>query len=60
MPKICSVRTAVPPHQVNQLTARDFARAVFGRHLQDTDRLLDVFLHSGIKTRYFSRPLEWF
>ncbi len=60
MPKICSVRTAVPPHQVNQSTARDFARAVFGRHLPDTDRLLEVFLNSGIETRYFSRPLEWF
>jgi alkylresorcinol/alkylpyrone synthase len=59
MPKICAARTAVPPHQVSQQTAREFARRIFSQKIADADRLLGVFCNSGIETRYFSKPLEW-
>lgn len=60
MPRIVGVSTAVPPYRVDQQTARQFAANLFGRHRQDLDRLLDVFAHAGIDSRYFSCPLDWF
>jgi len=59
-PKIVSVTTAVPEHQVNQTTARQFAQRIFSNRTSEVERLLSVFDNSQIETRYFSRPLEWF
>ena len=60
MPFITQVVTAVPPHRISQGQARDFAAAFFGPQLPETARLLPVFENSGVATRYFSRPAEWF
>jgi alkylresorcinol/alkylpyrone synthase len=60
MPRITSVATAVPPHRVEQSQAEQFARAHFGPKFSDIDRLLPIFLNSGIQSRYFSAPVEWF
>jgi alkylresorcinol/alkylpyrone synthase len=60
MPRICGVQTAVPPHKVDQSSVELFVRNHFGRHFGDTERLMPVFRNSGISTRYFSQPVEWF
>ncbi|HLL56645.1 MAG TPA: 3-oxoacyl-[acyl-carrier-protein] synthase III C-terminal domain-containing protein [Rubrobacteraceae bacterium] len=59
-PRILSVATAVPHHQVSQETARDFARLMFSDTFRDVERLLPVFDNSGIESRYFCVPPEWF
>ena len=60
MPKLNAVQTAVPPYRVEQPRIREYARELFVPHVPRIDRLLPVFDHAGICTRYFSRPLEWF
>jgi alkylresorcinol/alkylpyrone synthase len=60
MPRLVAVATAVPPHRVDQADARSFAQTLFGNHFTDLDRLLPLFDNAGIRSRYFSRPLEWF
>lgn len=51
--------TAVPEFKVDQSSACEFARNHFGDRLPDIERVLSVFENSGIKTRYFSRPIDW-
>jgi alkylresorcinol/alkylpyrone synthase len=60
MPKLMAVATAVPPYHVDQTDAKSFATRIFGSRLSDFDRLLPLFDNTGIETRYFSKPLEWF
>ncbi len=60
MPRICAVSTAVPEYCVTQDTAEEFARNLFSNHIADLDRLLPIFVNSGIDKRYLSAPLEWF
>lgn len=60
MPRIVSVGTAVPPYEVAQDTARQFAQEMFSHAFRDIDRLLPVFDHAKIGTRYFSVPFDWF
>lgn len=60
MPSIVSVATAVPPHQVTQQTAREYARAVFGPSIKEIDRYLTIFDNAQIDTRYLSESPEWF
>ncbi|HEY0739668.1 MAG TPA: 3-oxoacyl-[acyl-carrier-protein] synthase III C-terminal domain-containing protein [Herpetosiphonaceae bacterium] len=60
MPSIVSVVTAVPPYQVTQQTAREYARAVFGPSIKEIDRYLTIFDNAQIDTRYLSEPPEWF
>ncbi|MCB2230053.1 type III polyketide synthase [bacterium] len=60
MPSIDAITTAVPPYEIDQPTARDFARALFSHRLDDLERRLSLFDNTGIEQRYFSRPLDWF
>lgn len=60
MPRIVSVGTAVPPYEVEQDTARQFAREMFSDAFRDIDRLLQVFDNANIQKRHFSVPLDWF
>lgn len=59
MPRIVSVGTAVPPHKVTQIEARQFAREMFGDAFHDVERLLNVFDHAHIQKRHFSAPIDW-
>jgi alkylresorcinol/alkylpyrone synthase len=45
---------------MTQAGAVEFARAHFGGKVPDIERLLSVFVNSGIESRYFSVPAEWF
>lgn len=45
---------------MTQSGAVEFARAHFGDRVSDFDRLLPIFANSGIESRYFSVPSDWF
>ncbi len=60
MPRIASVATAVPPHRITQADAAAFAALHFRSHRKDIDRLMPVFEHAGIETRYTCVPPAWF
>jgi alkylresorcinol/alkylpyrone synthase len=55
MPRIRSVATALPPHRLNQPDAMEACRRALG-----DDRLLAVFKRSGVDTRYFAFPPEYY
>jgi alkylresorcinol/alkylpyrone synthase len=60
MPRLVSVATAVPATRIEQSVAAGFARAKFAAALPDLERLMPLFTHAGIETRYFAVPQEWF
>lgn len=60
MPRIESVATAVPPHEVSTEASMQLARHFFQDAFPDIDRLLNVFAHSHIEKRHFCMPLDWF
>ena len=60
MPYIDAIATTVPPYAVSQSDSRTFASKIFAGRLDGLERLLPVFKNSGIETRYFSKPIDWF
>ncbi len=60
MPKIRSIGTAVPEYKLDQSLVQEFARQFFADRIPGLDRLLPPFLNSGIDTRYFVAPPEWY
>jgi alkylresorcinol/alkylpyrone synthase len=60
VPKLVSVATAVPSNRIDQVEAKAFAAGLFGSHVADLSRLMPLFDHAGIATRYFSVPSDWF
>lgn len=59
MPRIVSVATALPPHRCTQADTREaMARVCSGDRAME--RLLPVFDRTGVETRYFVQPLEWY
>jgi alkylresorcinol/alkylpyrone synthase len=59
-PKLISLATAVPEHVLKTDDVMVEAIKIFsGRH-EDFERMMPVYANSGIKTRYSSRPFEWF
>ena len=60
MPKIRAVSTSVPATRIDQSEAEAFARLKFADRIPDLERLMPLFSHSGIATRYFAAPREWF
>ncbi len=59
MSKIIGVGTAVPPYQVEQTVARDFAAEYFRQYLPHMNRLTQVFRNAQIDSRYFVVPQDW-
>ena len=60
MSKIAAIATSVPPHVLPQAQAREFAARYFRGQRRDVERLLPVFDHACIETRYISMPPDWF
>ncbi|KAA0964834.1 type III polyketide synthase [Sporosarcina sp. ANT_H38] len=60
MPKILSVSTFKPPHEVKQQQAVELTRSLFSEKYTDIERLLKVFQNGDIETRNVSMPLEWY
>ncbi|PLS03555.1 type III polyketide synthase [Neobacillus cucumis] len=60
MPAIISVSEIIPPFQVNQDQASEFARELFANSFKDIERLLKAFQNGQIEKRHFVQSLEWF
>ncbi|MCZ2260742.1 type III polyketide synthase [Sporosarcina sp. G11-34] len=60
MPKILSVSTFKPPHEIKQQQAVELTRALFSEKFTDIERLLKVFDNGDIQKRNICMPLEWF
>lgn len=60
MPIILSAGTAVPPHQVDANTSREFARNLFAESFRDIERLLAIFESAQVDKRHFCAPPSWF
>jgi alkylresorcinol/alkylpyrone synthase len=54
-----AVATGVPAFAHRQEAVRAFAARVFAETLREDPRLLDVFFHGEIDTRYTCVPLDW-
>src|SRR5271157_4834831 len=59
VPRLLSVATAVPPYPLDQNDVVERVKMLFGRS-PDLDRLIPVFLNTGIRTRYSCVPIEWY
>jgi alkylresorcinol/alkylpyrone synthase len=60
-PRLASVATALPAHVASQSAARALAARMFEEGLDPEDRrLIGVFDSSGIETRHFCMPLDWY
>jgi len=59
-PRLESVATAVPPHVVTQRDARALVAHLFAGSDAGSERLLQVFDHSGIAERHVVMPLSWY
>ncbi|WP_462411979.1 type III polyketide synthase [Neobacillus sp. Marseille-QA0830] len=60
MPTILSAAEAVPPHQISQEQATEFARELFSESFTEIDRLLRAFPNGQIESRYFAKELSWY
>src|SRR5947209_12359420 len=59
VPRLFAVATAVPPYPLDQNDVIERVKLLFGRS-PDLDRMLPVFLNTGIERRYSCVPLEWY
>jgi alkylresorcinol/alkylpyrone synthase len=59
VPRLFAVATAVPPYALDQDDVIERVKLLFGR-APDLDRLLPVFVNTGIHRRYSCVPLEWY
>ena len=59
VPRLFAVATAVPPFPLDQNDVIERVKLLFGRS-PDLDRLLPVFVNTGIQRRYSCVPLEWY
>jgi alkylresorcinol/alkylpyrone synthase len=59
VPRLLAVTTAVPQYPLDQEDVIERVKLLFGRS-PDLDRLLPVFLNTGIHRRYSCVPLEWY
>jgi alkylresorcinol/alkylpyrone synthase len=59
VPRLLSIATAVPPYTLDQNDVIERVKLLFGRS-PDLDRLLPVFLNTGIDRRYSCVPIEWY
>jgi alkylresorcinol/alkylpyrone synthase len=60
MPTIISVAEAIPPFEMNQRQASEFARELFTESFKDIERLLRSFQNGQIVKRHFVKNIDWF
>jgi alkylresorcinol/alkylpyrone synthase len=58
-PRLLALKTAVPPHVLEQSDVATRAEHLFGAR-KDIRRLLSIFANTGIKKRYSCVPIEWY
>src|SRR6516225_7896525 len=57
VPRLLAIATAVPPYPLDQTDVIERVKLLFGRS-PELDRLLPVFLNTGIHRRYSCVPIE--
>jgi alkylresorcinol/alkylpyrone synthase len=55
---LLGLATAVPPHRIGQVEAAQLARQIFAPVLKRYPQLADIFVNSGIETRYAVTPID--
>ncbi len=60
MPSILSVAEAIPPFEIKQEQAVDFARELFSAGFKDIERLLKAFQNGQIEKRHIVKSIDWF
>lgn len=60
MPTIISVAEVVPPFEIKQEQASEFARELFSESFRDIERLLKAFQNGQVEKRHFAKNIEWF
>ncbi|MED3563334.1 type III polyketide synthase [Bacillus xiapuensis] len=60
MPTIISVAEALPPFEIKQQQAEEFARKLFSDSFKDIERLLKAFSNGQIEKRNFVKDVNWF
>ncbi len=58
-PRLLALKSAVPPHVLNQADVSVRAGALFQSH-RDMTRLMPVFENTGIERRYSCVPIDWY
>ncbi|WP_119458753.1 3-oxoacyl-[acyl-carrier-protein] synthase III C-terminal domain-containing protein [Rhodospirillaceae bacterium SYSU D60014] len=59
-PRLLSLATAVPPFVLRQQEVMQLSERLFDRRRSEINRLLPVYSHAGIETRYSCVPVEWY
>ena len=59
LPRLLATATSVPPYPLDQDDVVERVKLLFGPS-QDLDRLLPVFVNTGIQRRYSCVPIEWY
>jgi alkylresorcinol/alkylpyrone synthase len=59
VPRLLGVATALPPYPLDQDDVVERVKLLFGRS-PDLDRMLPLFLNTGIHRRYSCVPIEWY
>ncbi|MEH7176616.1 type III polyketide synthase [Neobacillus vireti] len=60
MPSILSIAEAVPPYEIKQEQAMDFARELFTERFKDIERLLKAFQNGQIEKRHMAKNIDWY
>lgn len=60
MPTVISIAEAIPPFEITQAQASEFARELFSESFKDIDRLLKAFQNGQIEKRHFVKNIDWF
>jgi alkylresorcinol/alkylpyrone synthase len=58
-PRLLATSTAVPPYPLDQEDVVERVKLLFGDS-PNLERLLPVFVNTGIRTRYSCVPIEWY
>ena len=57
---ILSLATHTPPHELDQDTAVEVARALLASSFRDFERMTSVFTNAGIHHRKLACPVDWY
>jgi len=59
-PRLAAIATAVPPHRIDQHDVAGRARRLFPNAADAVERLLPVYGHAGVETRFSCVPPDWY
>ncbi|HWA29630.1 MAG TPA: type III polyketide synthase [Rhizomicrobium sp.] len=57
--RLLALKSAVPPYPIRQTDASKRAHALFQK-VRDIERMMPIFVNTGIDTRYSCVPIDWY